>query len=213
MQKIKNGGYDKMKKNITIFGNSHVICESLCRALEEDHDFGEVQLFLNPIVFYEKLKASEISGVLILEFPFLNSADVFHWDNLLTVLSANLEVIFLTSHIRPYTQKIIYESDHSFLDSKQKLEQIIEELKALETTPKKLKKTEVKEERIFLLTRTEIELLKLLSLGQTQAEIAKKMNISLRTVNNHVSNIYEKLEVKNNVAAVMKGVLSGVICI
>ena len=50
------------------------------------------------------------------------------------------------------------------------------------------------EGRIDSLTRRELEVLKLLAVGMYNKEVAEKLNISERTVKNHVSNIFKKLE-------------------
>lgn len=57
------------------------------------------------------------------------------------------------------------------------------------------------EARIDELTRREIEVLKLLSVGMYNKEIAEKLDISERTVKNHVSNIFKKLEVTDRTQA------------
>ena len=57
------------------------------------------------------------------------------------------------------------------------------------------------EARIDELTRREIEVLKLLSVGMYNKEIAERLDISERTVKNHVSNIFKKLEVTDRTQA------------
>ena len=49
--------------------------------------------------------------------------------------------------------------------------------------------------KIDLLTRRELEVLKLLAVGMYNKEVAEKLDISERTVKNHVSNIFKKIEV------------------
>lgn len=51
------------------------------------------------------------------------------------------------------------------------------------------------------LTRREIEVLKLLAEGLFNKEIAVKLNISERTVKNHVSNIFKKIQVNDRTQA------------
>ena len=46
-----------------------------------------------------------------------------------------------------------------------------------------------------LLTRREVEVLRLLGEGHTNAEIAKRLFISPKTVEHHVARIYRKLDV------------------
>lgn len=65
-----------------------------------------------------------------------------------------------------------------------------------------LKKEENKE--IKLLTNREKEISNYLLQGKTNKEISLILNISLNTVNNHVANIYDKVNVKNRVEFVNK---------
>lgn len=57
-----------------------------------------------------------------------------------------------------------------------------------------------------LLTETEIEILRLISKEYTNEKISKKLFISRRTVDSHVSNICTKLNVNGRVGAVREGV-------
>ncbi len=52
-----------------------------------------------------------------------------------------------------------------------------------------------------MLTKREIEILKLLSQGKTNREIAMILCISVFTVQNHVCNLLQKLNVKNRTEA------------
>ena len=51
------------------------------------------------------------------------------------------------------------------------------------------------------LTKREIEVLKLLTIGLLNKEIATQLNISERTVKNHISNIFKKLDVSDRTQA------------
>lgn len=67
------------------------------------------------------------------------------------------------------------------------------------------------EGKIDLLTRRELEVLKLLAVGMYNKEIAKKLNISERTVKNHVSNIFKKLEVTDRTQAAVFAIRNNLI--
>ena len=55
--------------------------------------------------------------------------------------------------------------------------------------------------KIDLLTRRELEVLKLLAVGMYNKEVDEKLDISERTVKNHVSNIFKKIEVTDRTQA------------
>ena len=55
-----------------------------------------------------------------------------------------------------------------------------------------------------ILTKREKEVFELLILNKTTKEIASKLNISEKTVRNHISNAMQKLGVKGRAAAVVE---------
>ena len=58
--------------------------------------------------------------------------------------------------------------------------------------------------RKSILTKREKEVFELLILNSTTKEIASKLNISEKTVRNHISNAMQKLGVKGRAAAVVE---------
>lgn len=67
------------------------------------------------------------------------------------------------------------------------------------------------EEKIDSLTRRELEVLKLLAIGLYNKEVAEKLEISERTVKNHVSNIFKKLEVTDRTQAAVFAIRNNLI--
>ena len=67
------------------------------------------------------------------------------------------------------------------------------------------------EGKIESLTRRELEVLKLLAIGMYNKEVAEKLHISERTVKNHVSNIFKKLEVTDRTQAAVFAIRNNVI--
>jgi DNA-binding NarL/FixJ family response regulator len=64
-----------------------------------------------------------------------------------------------------------------------------------------------------LLSSTEIEILKLISQEKKNHEIAKQLNMSKRTVEYHITSIFQKLDVDSRVGAIMKAAHKGLIYI
>jgi len=62
----------------------------------------------------------------------------------------------------------------------------------------------VPKQRFPQLTDREREILALISHGETNAQIAERLGISLKTVRNHVSNIYNKLQVVDRAQAALR---------
>lgn len=75
------------------------------------------------------------------------------------------------------------------------------------------KRIEKNEDEIKIedLTKRELEVLKLLAIGMYNKEIAEKLNISERTVKNHVSNIFKKLEVTDRTQAAVFAIRNNLI--
>ena len=67
--------------------------------------------------------------------------------------------------------------------------------------------------KIESLTRRELEVLKNLSYGMYNKEIAEKLDISERTVNNHISNIFKKIEVTDRTQAAVFAIRNNLITI
>jgi DNA-binding NarL/FixJ family response regulator len=61
------------------------------------------------------------------------------------------------------------------------------------------------------LTAREIEILKLMAMGQANKQIAFNLKISEKTVRNHISHIYEKLQIYDRVQAVIYAVRKSLI--
>jgi DNA-binding NarL/FixJ family response regulator len=55
--------------------------------------------------------------------------------------------------------------------------------------------------KIKALTKRELEVLKLLSIGLYNKEIGERLSISERTVKNHISSIFKKIEVTDRTQA------------
>ncbi len=61
------------------------------------------------------------------------------------------------------------------------------------------------------LTAREVEILKLLAAGQANKQIARRLAISEKTVRNHVSHMYEKLQIYDRSQAVLYAVRKGLV--
>ena len=61
------------------------------------------------------------------------------------------------------------------------------------------------------LTAREVEILKMLATGMANKQIAFKLRISEKTVRNHVSNMYEKLDIYDRAQAVLYAVRKGLV--
>lgn len=63
------------------------------------------------------------------------------------------------------------------------------------------------------LSERELEILELVAVGLTNSDIAEKLEISKRTVDNHISNILTKTKTENRVELVRWGLQWGKVCL
>ena len=63
------------------------------------------------------------------------------------------------------------------------------------------------------LSKRELQIVELVAAGLTNQEISEKLEISKRTVDNHVSNVLNKTATGNRVALVRWALQSGKVCI
>ena len=56
-------------------------------------------------------------------------------------------------------------------------------------------------EKLEKLTKRELQVLKLLAIGKLNRQVAEELDISERTVKNHVSSIFKKIDVKDRTQA------------
>lgn len=66
-------------------------------------------------------------------------------------------------------------------------------------------------EKIRNLTKRELQVLKLLSIGKLNRQVADELQISERTVKNHVSNIFKKIDVKDRTQAAVFAIRNNLI--
>jgi DNA-binding NarL/FixJ family response regulator len=59
------------------------------------------------------------------------------------------------------------------------------------------------------LTEREIQVLHLIAQGHNNTEIAEKLYLSPKTVSNHISNIFSKLQVANRAQAIVRARQAG----
>ena len=60
-------------------------------------------------------------------------------------------------------------------------------------------------------TDMELEILKLIAQGLLNKEIAAMLNISERTVKNHISNIFKKIDVSDRTQAAVFAIKNGIV--
>lgn len=121
-----------------------------------------------------------------------------------------LKIVFLSGYnLFEYNMEAKRMGARAFLDKNVSIEELVRNIERIQNG-----------EEVFMLpsdtgqqelTSREKEVLQCASNGDTQQAIADKLQISRRTVNNHLMSINEKLMVSSTVAAIVKGIELGFI--
>ena len=70
---------------------------------------------------------------------------------------------------------------------------------------------DIEKDKITLLTNRELEVLAQVANGMFNKEIATNLNISERTVKNHISNIFKKIDVSDRTQAAVFAIKNNII--
>ena len=138
------------------------------------------------ILLYGGIMAIMIFGLKLLQWKYLitdHSLDIYI--GLIAAFFTFLGVWIATQLVKPKIQTVVVEKE-IYLSQPDGF--IVDEAE--------LKKLN--------LTTREYEVLQLLTQGHSNAEIAEKLFLSLSTVKTHVSNLFDKMDVKNRIQAVDK---------
>lgn len=201
-----------MPARIIIADDHSMIREGLKGLLELDGEVEVIGEASNGIECLKLLK-SIVPQVLLLDInmPEMNGLQVLEKikkDNI------NVKVIILTVHNEiEYLLKAVDIGIHGYLLKESEASELKKAIFAVvngETyiqpnlipiLNSKMIERDVEKEKIDLLTRREMEVLKLLSVGLYNKEIGEKLNISERTVKNHISSIFKKIDVADRTQA------------
>lgn len=201
-----------MAVNIMIADDHSMIREGLKQLLELDGDIKVIAEANNGKDCLEKLNTYHPDVLLLdINMPEMNGLQVLE---ILKERKSDIKVLVLTVHNEvEYLLKAVeigisgyMLKDSNSSELKNAIFSIIEgedyiQPSLIPMLNSKLLKMDSDKVKLDLLTRREYEVLKLLTEGMFNKEIAMKLNISERTVKNHVSNIFKKIEVTDRTQA------------
>ncbi|MCI5857536.1 MAG: response regulator transcription factor [Agathobacter sp.] len=211
-----------MAINIMITDDHSMIREGLKSLLELDGDIKVIAEAVDGRDCLDKLDVYKPDVLLLdINMPNMNGLDLLKE---LKARKSKVKVLVLTVHneteylmkavdigINGYVLKDSESAElkkaiHTIMDGETYIQpSLIPALNA-----KRLERNE-DEEKIDSLTRRELEVLKLLAIGMYNKEVAEKLEISERTVKNHVSNIFKKLEVTDRTQAAVFAIRNNLI--
>ena len=155
--------------------------------------------------------------VVLMDISMPNGLDGFTTTKQLIQQQPNIKVVLLTMHDEEaYIRQAIQSGAHGYILKKSQGSELYEAIYHVyhgqryyrtdlseEQIEKMMKE---KEKPVSPLTLREQEVLRLTVLGYTNKEIAEKLHISAKTVENHKSNIMNKLDIKQKHEMIQYGI-------
>lgn len=184
-----------------IFGQS-------IKLLLEEQDEIELCDYTSSIGEFFRAFKSKAYDILLIDINLKGAKTGFDIVKEVFIKKPNQKVAILTSYDLANYRDMAYKLGvEDFINKSVEIEELIQRLENIYRGKYKNITSSIKDP----LTEREIEVLKELVKGDNKKEIAKKLFISERTLYNHISNIYDKLGVKNLVEAYNKAMEIGYI--
>lgn len=216
------GGLIKMAIKIMIADDHSMIREGLKSLLELEGDIQVVAEAEDGVDCLEKLKICTPDVLLLdINMPRKNGLEVLQT---LKSSKSKVKVLVLTVHNEvEYLMKAVdigvdgyILKDSESAELKKAIFSIVEgenyiQPSLIPALNSKMIEKNRDEGKIESLTKRELEVLKLLAVGMYNKEVAEKLNISERTVKNHVSNIFKKIEVTDRTQAAVFAIRNNII--
>lgn len=216
------GGLIKMAIKIMIADDHSMIREGLKSLLELEGDIQVVAEAEDGVDCLEKLKICTPDVLLLdINMPRKNGLEVLQT---LKSSKSKVKVLVLTVHNEvEYLMKAVdigvdgyILKDSESAELKKAIFSIVEgenyiQPSLIPSLNSKMIEKNRDEGKIESLTKRELEVLKLLAVGMYNKEVAEKLNISERTVKNHVSNIFKKIEVTDRTQAAVFAIRNSLI--
>ncbi|MED0716579.1 response regulator transcription factor [Aeribacillus composti] len=145
--------------------------------------------------------------IILMDLSMPDGLDGFTASKTLLSEVKNSKIILLTMHDEEiYVRKALQHQIHGYLLKNSQANELYEAMQAVlrgklfyrtKIPESQLQRLSKEEEPKSVLTKREQEIVRLTSLGYTNVQIAKQLNISPKTVENHKANIMQKLDLKD----------------
>lgn len=208
--------------NVMIADDHSMVREGIKALLELDGDIKVIEEAVDGNDCLDKLKKTKPDVLLLdINMPNLNGIEVLknirsHKMNVkVLVLTVHNEVEYLMKAIDIGVEGYILKDSESS-ELKNAIYEICKGESYIQPSlipllnAKRIEKSE-DSDKIHELTKRELEVLTLLAVGMYNKEIAEKLNISERTVKNHISNLFKKLGVTDRTQAAVFAIRNNLI--
>ncbi|RLK63911.1 DNA-binding response regulator [Atopobacter sp. AH10] len=192
---------------LLILDDHQLFGQSLKRLLEDQTEIDQCDYVSDPEQFY-KFLASKEYDLLLIDINLKADLTGFDVVRQLRENQCELPAVILTAYDLANYRTTAYELGvKDFINKSVEIDELVMRLKAAKDgmnapQPEKI---------LDPLTPREIELLQKLVQGQSKKDLAKELYISERTLYNHLTNIYSKLDASNLIEAYNKAMELGYI--
>ena len=195
-----------MPIKLALLDDHELVLEGIKNTLQKEPSFSIIGAFTKPTEFFQVM-ADQSIDIVILDM-MLNGTHAF--ELIPRIHSTNDDtlpkIIMLSGFYEPLIHKRAFELGvWAFLRKEASYDELITTIKTVYHGNKVSPEHLFLEKDMRLLSEIERQVLELIAQEQTNEKIAKKLFISRRTVENHVSSICNKLNVQTRIGAVREG--------
>lgn len=201
-----------MAIKLMIADDHSMIREGLKQLLELEGEFEVIAEAADGVECIEKLKEVTPEVLLLdINMPNMNGLEVlekikeFKWDIRVLVLTVHNEVEYLLKAVDIGINGYLLKDSES-AELKKAILSVVNgedyiQPSLIPVLNAKMIDRSKDNEKLEKLTKRELQVLKLLAVGKLNRQVAEELDISERTVKNHVSSIFKKIEVKDRTQA------------
>ena len=211
-----------MSTKVMIADDHSLVREGIKRLLEFDGSIEVVSEASNGVECLDKLK-DYIPDILLLDInmPEMNGLEVLgeikkkDYDLQVLILTVHNELEYLVKAVDIGVDGYILKDSES-AELKRAIQFVMSgenyiQASLIPALNNRLANRDIDKDKIDLLTSRELEVLVGVANGMINKEIATKLNISERTVKNHVSNIFKKIDVSDRTQAAVFAIKNNIV--
>lgn len=197
---------------LLVVDDHNLFANSLKAVLEKDGKFEVEVLVCDGTNFKEVLKKDDLSSIdIILLDIHLGKRNGLLLGEQIMKQYPKSKIVFLSGYdLLEFRNQVKKIGARGFFNKNISIDELTESLN-LVMEGKYLFKEEKKDENV--LTKREIEVLKLLAEGYRQKEVADILNVSIRTVSQHIFVITRKLDVDSSIGAIVAALKKGILTV
>lgn len=211
-----------MTVKVMIADDHSMIREGLKQLLELDGEFEVIDEACDGQECIEKLKETQPDILLLdINMPKMNGLEVLQkikelqWNIKVLVLTVHNEVEYLLKAVDIGVNGYLLKDSES-AELKKAILSVVNgedyiQPSLIPVLNAKMIDRNKDNEKLEKLTKRELQVLKLMSIGKLNRQVAEELHISERTVKNHVSNIFKKIEVKDRTQAAVFAIRNNLI--